>query len=174
MLGFIIGAVCAVAVIKVLRRRHGHYGHCGYGGFDHAGGYAGNPVDLGRRSSRGRWFMRGMFERLQTTPGQEKVILGAFDELRQEKAHVRDELKQARADFARAVRSGVVDDAALEETFARQDRLLARLRVSFVEALKKVSEALDERQRSELGDLLERGLFGRGPRWGADPYRTWL
>jgi Spy/CpxP family protein refolding chaperone len=73
-------------------------------------------------------------------------------------------MEQSREDLAHAVRGGLVDDATLEESFARHDRLLARLRVSFVEAMKKATEALDERQRKALGDMLE------GRRWG----RVWV
>jgi Spy/CpxP family protein refolding chaperone len=165
MFGFIIGTVCLVGLIKVLRHRHGwggrdggwhHHGHGhGYGGESATGGFGG-----GRR----RWWLRSIFERLDTTPGQEKAILAALDELRDNRRVVRGEMDLTRADLARAVAGGLVDDATLEETFARHDRLLAQLRVSFVEALKKVTEALDERQRKQVARLLEGGFTGfRGP-----------
>jgi hypothetical protein len=123
--------------------------------------------------------MRWIFERLQTTPGQERAVVGALDQLRSNRTLVENELQQTRQDIAQAVRSGLVDDSALDETFARHDRLLAQLRVSFVEAAKTVVEALDERQRAELGAMLERrGWFARGPRWGGprwgDPDRAWI
>ncbi len=152
MIGIIIGAACAAGLFSVARRarryHHGTYGGCGY--------------DSGPRRGfgRGGWLVRSLFERLDTTPGQEKAIMGALEELRENRAAVREELDQTRDDFARAVRGGVVDDTALEESFARHDRLLARLRVSLVEAVRKATEALDERQRKMLGDILE----GRG--WG--------
>jgi Spy/CpxP family protein refolding chaperone len=105
--------------------------------------------------------MRSILERLETTPGQEKVIVAAVDELRDNRALVREEAEQTRADLARVVSGGLVDDAALEETFARHDRLLAQLRVAFVESLRKATEALDERQRKQVADLLARsGRFG--------------
>jgi hypothetical protein len=110
-----------------------------------------------------RWFLRGLFERLETTPGQEKAILVALDRVRDERRQVFDEVRQSRAAVARVIEGGLVDDAALEETFARHDRVLARARVSVVEALKTVTEALDERQRKELASLIEGrgGFFGR-------------
>lgn len=152
MLGFIFGTVCLVGLVKVLRRGRGWRGGHGFGG---------------------RWLLRSIFERLDTTPGQEKAILGALDELRENKKEVREERRQTRADLARAVQGGLVDDSSLEETFARHDRLLARLRVSFVEAVKKITEALDERQRKQVADLLESGgFFGRGPRFGG-AHRAW-
>jgi Spy/CpxP family protein refolding chaperone len=148
MLGMIIGTACAVGLFSMARRRM--HARCGYGG---------GP---GRRTfGRRGWLVRSLFERLDTTPGQEKAIMSALEELRENRAALREEAEQSRADLARAVRGGVVDDATLEESFARHDRLLARLRVSFVEATKKATEALDERQRRTLGDLLEGRAWGR-------------
>jgi Spy/CpxP family protein refolding chaperone len=153
MLGFIIGTVCLIGLVKVLRRGRGWHGRWGYGGR----GYGPSTYSSGRRG----WFLRSIFERLETTPGQEKAIVLAMDELRGNREVVREEAKQTREDLARVVAGGLVDDAALEETFARHDRLLAQLRVSFVEALKRATEALDERQRKQLSDFMQRsGRFG--------------
>jgi len=106
-------------------------------------------------------------------PGQERAILQALDRLAESRGMMRDELKQTRADVARAVESGLIDDATLEETFARHDRALAQLRVSIVEALKTSTEALDERQRRELAAIIARG-GGWGDWTGSSgPYRTW-
>lgn len=147
MFGFIIGTVCLIGLVKVLRRGRGWHGRWGYGGR----GYA--PMAHG---GRGRWFLRSLFERLETTPGQEKAIVGAIDELRENRRVLREEAQQTRDDLARVVASGLVDDAALDETFARHDRLLAQLRVGFVESLKRSTEALDERQRKLVSDYLQR------------------
>ena len=167
MLGFIVGAVIAIGVVKMLRRR----GYCAHGHGAYGTGYG-----AGGRGWRGfggpRWWLRSLFERLGTTPGQEKAILGALDDLRASRAVVRDELKQTRAEVGQAISSGLVDDATLEDAFARHDRLLAQLRVSFVEALKKVTEVLDEQQRRMLAGLLQnRGWFGPGG-FGGDPHDT--
>jgi Spy/CpxP family protein refolding chaperone len=167
MLGFLFGTVCLIGLVKVLRHGRGWhgYGHhaCGSGYGGYGAGYGPGP-GAGPR----RWLLRSLFERLETTPGQEKAIMAALDELRNNRKVVRDEMQQTRGDLGRAVAAGLVDDATLEETFARHDRLLAQLRVSFVEALKKVTEALDERQRKQVADLLEGGFPGfrggfRGP-----------
>jgi Spy/CpxP family protein refolding chaperone len=157
MFGFIIGTVCLIAFAKVLRRGHGWHGTLGH---------AYSASRHGRGGGRRRWIMRSVFERLDTTPGQEKAIVHALDELRENKALVRDEAEHTRTDLARVIASGFVDDMSLDETFARHDRLLAQLRVSMVEALKKVTEALDDRQRKQVGDLLARsGRFGGGRIW---------
>jgi hypothetical protein len=100
--------------------------------------------------------MRSLFERLETTPGQERAIAASLEQLRSNRQALRDELKLTRQDIAQALESGFVHDGSLEETFARHDRLLAQLRVSFVEAMKSVVEALDEKQRKELAALLTR------------------
>jgi hypothetical protein len=160
MLGFLFGTVCLIGLIKLLR--HGRGFHHGAFGCGHHYGY-------GRPSRASRWFLRSLFERLDTTPGQEKAIAAALEQLRENRRIVGEELEQTRGDLARAVSGGIIDDRTLDETFARHDRLLAQLRVSFVEALKAVTEALDERQRKLAAEWLDRRSW-RGPQWGG-PYR---
>ncbi len=167
MLGLIIGTVVVIGAIKAIRRAHCGWHHQQGYGFCHGPGahFAGQHGGWHARGRGGpRWMLRWLFERLETTPGQEKAIVAALEELRSGRGSVREEAKQTRADIARAVASGVVDDATLEETFARHDRLLAHTRVSFVEALKKTTDALDERQRRELAKILE-GRAWFGSRW---------
>jgi hypothetical protein len=176
MLGFIIGTVVLIGVVKAVRRARGGFcGHaCGWG--PGGGSRFGGDWEMQRRArgGRSRWAMRWLFERLETTPGQEKAIVQALDELRANRAMVREELMQTRADLGRVLEGGLVDDASLEETFARHDRLLAQLRVSFVEALKKVTEALDEGQRKELARMLKGGAwFGGRGRWGSGEGDVW-
>jgi len=171
MLGFIIGTFCLIGLVRVVRRGRYWGGHHGYGhGYGHHGGF-GAGVGGPRR-----WLLRGLFERLETTPGQEKAIMAALDELRSNRKLGREELAQSRGDLAQVVAGGLVDDGALEETFARHDRLLAQVRVSFIEALRKVTEALDEKQRKDLARMIEGGFTGlrggfRGPY--RDGYGTW-
>jgi Spy/CpxP family protein refolding chaperone len=136
------------------------------GGFDGPGwGHEG-----GWRGVGPRWFLRSLFERLETTPGQEKAIVAALDELRENRRVIREEMHQTREDVARVVAGGLVDDGALEETFHRHDRLAAQLRVAFVEALRKVTEPLDEGQRKKVARFLEEGM-GRWGGGGGHPFR---
>jgi Spy/CpxP family protein refolding chaperone len=151
MIGVIVGTLGAIGLFSMARRRF--RGGC----YGHHGRYAGT----GRFGGRGGWPLRWLFERLETTPGQEKAIVAALSELRDNRAALHEEVEHSRGDLARAVRGGLIDDTTLEESFARHDRLLARLRVSFVEATKKAAEALDEHQRELLADLLERGSMRR-------------
>lgn len=158
MLGFVIGAVCTIGLIKAIRHRRRRsqlgWGPRGYG----RGG--GSPV---------RWALGALFRTLRTTPQQEEAISSALRGLRSNKQLVREEVKQTRSDLAQALRSGLVDDAAFEEAFARHDRLLAQLRVTVVEAAKQATEVLDDEQRKVLADRLEgKGFFG-GRGWNAGP-----
>lgn len=172
MIGFVLGAACVVGVMRMMQRRMmwraqfgGGYGYGAHGPGpcgQRSGGFG--PPWARRGWRRGSWALRGLFERLETTPGQERAILAALDELRENRRALREELGQSRGDIARAIEGGLVDDTTLEETYARHNRTLARLRVSFNEALKKVVEALDEGQRKDLASMLEgrRSFFGWG------------
>jgi hypothetical protein len=162
MLGAILGAVCVVGAFKLARRAMWYRRAHGWGGgtcSSRLGG--GGPFGSGRRGGVMRW----LFERLETTPGQERAIVEAVARLRTEQLAMREEFSLTRADLARAVEGALVDETALEETFARHDRLLAQVRIGWVEALKTACEALDPRQRKEMANMLaRRGLFGGA--WG--------
>ncbi len=54
----------------------------------------------------------------------------------------------------------MLDEARLNEVFGRHDAALDQLRRAGVDAARKVHEALDERQRKLLGDLVEHGFRG--------------
>src|ERR1700722_17870824 len=127
MIGFILGAVAAVGIAKVVRARRRGMCRRGFGG----PGF-----------SRRRWFLRALFERLETTPGQERVIVQVFEELSENRKALREEFGRTRADIAQAVKGGLIEDTTLDDAFARHDRLAAQLRVSFIEAMKKVMEVL--------------------------------
>jgi Spy/CpxP family protein refolding chaperone len=196
MLGFILGTACLLGFIATARAgRHGcgprgfhGGGGChggGYGGYEggpwgghhhgpfgghhHGFGGFGGPFRGGPRS----FMLRALFERLDATPGQEKVILAAIEEMRAAAASHRGELEQSRRDLAKAVRSPGFDEAHLGELFARHDAAIEAMRRAFVGAMAKVHEALDERQRGVLADLVEAGPFGFARAFGGfgGPYR---
>jgi hypothetical protein len=199
MLGFLIGTACLIGLIATLRggrRRFGRgFAGCGPGGFGRSrGGYDGcddgghddgGPWEgrhHGGRWQRGggwgrSWFLRSLFSRLDTSPGQEKVITSAFDELWEASRKLRAEVQDTRKDVARAVRGPSFDATVVGEVFARHDAALEAIRKTAVGAVGKVHEALDERQRERMADLIERGPGGfGGPSWrdrdGGHPYRA--
>jgi len=145
MFGFFIGTACLIGLIAVARRgRHG-YGARGCRG---ARGYGGRF-----------WFHR-VLDRLDTTPGQEKVIRAAVDELGEEAASLRREASSTRTEIASALRATELDQALLEQVFAKHDAILARLRASALRATGQVHGALDDRQRTKLANMIESGPFG--------------
>ncbi len=163
--GILIGTVCLIGLIKTLR------GGCGYGRGS-CGGGRGGP--WGRRRWGRHWdhddqhdgehagwresfFLRAVFERLDATPAQEKVISSALDELREAGRKARGEAKASRADVAKAMRAEAFDEVLFGEMFHRHDVAMEELRKAAFGALAKVHAVLDERQRARLADLIEQG-----------------
>jgi hypothetical protein len=188
MLGFIIGTACLIGLIRTLRR-----GRCGHGGYGYGGGcgrgrWDGDEGGHGRgpwgRHGGGRWgggrwdegagmrfMLRPLFERLATTPGQERVILEAADALRARVAASKDALRATAGDAAKAFRGERFDEGVMGESFARQDEALEATQKAVFEALQKVHDALDEKQRRDFADHIER-FTGAAGRWGQGPYRA--
>jgi hypothetical protein len=177
--GLIWGA-CAIGLIALLKhRRFGR--HCGEGGgYGYGGPWGGHggwhghdgpdgfgvPRPGGFRGFGFRGMMRGLFERLDTTPGQEKAIMKAIADLREAMGAARTEMKGSRQDFAEAFRRGPIDEAAMADIFVRHDTVISDTRRKAVEAVGRIHEALDDNQRAQVADLLEHGLgFSRGGGW---------
>lgn len=189
MLGFIVGTMCLFGLIRTLR--HGRCGHggCGYGGGRCGGGgccggrcgacpegEGRGPGPWGRGGGRDdgaalRFMLRPIFERLATTPGQERVILDAAEAMRLRVTASREALRATAGDAAKAFRGEHFDEGVMGESFAKQDEALEATQKALFEALQKVHEALDEKQRRDFADHIERltGAFGR---WGHGPYRA--
>jgi Spy/CpxP family protein refolding chaperone len=187
MLGFIIGTVCLIGLIKVVRgRRHGwarmhgygYGGGCGYGGGHGYGRGWGGPGDgwggpgWGRHHDHGGhdhgpgsfggggFFLRGLFQRLDTTPGQEKVIRSAFEQVQKTMQEARGEWRDG-SEVADLFRGETFDRTAAEGVSGKADASFAKVRVAIVEALAQIHEVLDERQRGMIADFLARGPMGR-------------
>jgi Spy/CpxP family protein refolding chaperone len=156
-IGIFIGTVCLFALIGTLRRRrwyrHGGYGFYGgsHGGCGPYGGYYG-----GGRHGRGG-LLWSVLARMETTPGQEKAIREALDELRDSARELRGTLKETRGDVARSVRGPVFDEASIGGAANRIDTAAQTLRAATARALAKIHQVLDDRQRAILGDVLESG-----------------
>jgi hypothetical protein len=147
MFGILFGTLCLVGLIAVVARgRHHRYHHYGYG--RHHG-----------------WGPRGavnaVLSRLDTAPGQEKVILGAVDDFVERARASGREIRGTRKELAEALRGEQLDEARLEQVFGRHDAAIADLRTAGVDAVRKVHGALDERQRKILSDIVDSGMpFG--------------
>jgi len=141
MLGVFIGTTCLIGLIVLFRRR-----------------------------ARRRMSYR-LFRKLDTSPGQERVIRNARDALFSQISDLKKELRASRGDVARAVRSESFDESAIDDAYARQDEGITKLRKAASEALAKVHEVLDDRQRLRLAELLESGPGWAGMSGG--PYRRW-
>lgn len=146
MLGFVIGAACLIGLVKVLR-------HGGLGRHGHGYGWGGRHMRFGPRA-----VLRRLFQRLDTTPGQEKVIFEALGDLRAKAGDAKGELLHARADVAGALRQESFDEVLLGAALTtRLDGSIEVLRKGALDAFGKVHAALDERQRNTLADLVESG-----------------
>jgi Spy/CpxP family protein refolding chaperone len=183
MLGILIGTVCLIGLIKTLRwGRHRHAWAGGYGGgcgSAYGGGCGSSYRGYGRHGwgghrdhgyGDGGWggpgaMLRGLFRRLDTTPGQEKVIVQAFEELREAARQQRGELRSSRADVAKAMREPSFDAVLFGEMFGRHDAALEAMRKAAIGALAKVHDVLDEKQRARLAEMIESGpgFFRGGP-----------
>ena len=155
MFGFIIGTACLIGLIAMIRRGRRWGGHHGRHGF-------------GRRRMLNR-----LFHRLETSPSQEKLIVGAVEEVQQTVYSLRPELETTRADLARILTDESFDAERLGTLFARHDDAVREIQKSIAGALGKVHGALDHNQRAQLAQLLEHRDFGPfGRRSGAGPYRN--
>jgi hypothetical protein len=188
MLGFVIGTLSLLGLAKVIshghhgRWRHSYAGGCGGGGcgYGHSQDYGdeegGGPRGYGRRGFGRRWALRWLFERLDTTPGQEKVIFAAVEEIESTVKKHRIDFEHSFSDLANAVRSAEYDQTQIAEAWIKHDRGLEAIRLAISTQLGLIHEALDERQRKIVADLIEsgpswRGRFGGGRRhrhasWG--------
>jgi Spy/CpxP family protein refolding chaperone len=146
MLGFFFGAACLVGLIAVARRGGRHY----YGYHHH-----------GHRHG-GRFFLNRVLNRLDTTPGQEKIIRDAIHGLGEEAWSLRREAKGTRSELAAALRAPELDRSAIDRVFAKHDELIEKLRGSALTAADQVHGTLDERQRQKLADMIEQGPWAYG------------
>jgi hypothetical protein len=172
MCGFLIGTVSLVLLARTLRR-WAWGGHCGGGGC--GGGGDGGHGRHGRHGwkrrgwRQGGWGMGGMlrwlFERLDTTPGQERVLEKELESLRVVMDGLRAEMNASRAQVANLMRQETLEGAALEEAVGKQAAALQKAHQALRDTFMSVHGALDARQRSALADMME-GHFGRHARHG--------
>jgi len=153
-----LGIVSAFALTKklVFRRRFGCAPHS-------------------RRGGPGRSFwLRSLFARLDTTPGQEREIRAAIEELRDRARDAKSGVGETREGIGQAVAGESFDEAAFESVTARFDATAEKMKDAAAVALRRIHAVLDPKQRERLAELVSRGAFGRWGRpvvLGGGPYR---
>jgi hypothetical protein len=159
-----VGLLLKLGACAFRRRRwyaYGGHGRCG--GEDRGWGHRHHDHHGDRHRDRDehgfgkRWILRSLYERLDTTPGQEKVIAQAFDEIQAAVKAAKGDWSTARSRVADAMRGNEFDHEAVGEAWAKHDNAEESMRVKIITSLQLVHDALDERQRKILADLLERG-----------------
>jgi Spy/CpxP family protein refolding chaperone len=184
MIGFIIGIACLWGLVRVIRG--GRYGRgpwrmgrgCGSswrGGCDegHGGDWHANDWHQGGWRDRGGWgkrghfFLRGIFEHLETTPGQEKEIKAVIDEVMEAASRLKTDLHGTRGDVGKAFRGDDFNEELMATLLTRHDERIDELRKTIVGGLARIHAALDPDQRKVLARFIE-----NGPRWAGGPYRT--
>jgi Spy/CpxP family protein refolding chaperone len=160
-IGIAAGIIGLVALVKraFFHRRFGYGGgRCG-----HRGHSRGGP---GRS-----WWLRALFSRLDTTPGQEREIRSAIEEVQRVAREAKQGVIGSREKIAKAVAGEVFDPSAVDDASAQVDAATQRVKEAFRAALEKVHGILDSKQRERLAELLEKGA-GRGSFYGwGGPYR---
>ena len=159
-----LGVLGAVAVRKA-RRCRGYYGYGGDCG-GHWGGWH-------HHHHHGGWGRRGLymaFSHLDASPAQERAIIAEIDKLRDRVYAAKAGVRDARPDFAAAIRGPVLDDAALGAVLGRVDAATTEARAAVLEAVRNIHALLDQAQREKLASFLDQGWFRGGP--GAGPYRV--
>jgi Spy/CpxP family protein refolding chaperone len=165
------GIVGVVAVVRrlVFGRRCGGGAFRGWGR-NHGGG-GGHRGGIG-----GSFWLRMLFARVDTTPGQEREIRAAIEDLRDRAKDAKSGMLETRESLGKAVAGESFDDAAFEAVSARVDATSEKMKDALASALKRIHAVLDPKQRERLADLVSRGAFGRwgrgGGQGGGGPYRS--
>jgi hypothetical protein len=143
MFGFVIGTLCLILLVGVVRRRHWRRDWPGSGAH--------------RRGHGPRAALRRILRRIDATPAQEKVFRDEAATLWETARGLRGGLEASGRDLAIALREETLDRQKLESVYRKQDEILAALRARVSDSLGRVHSTLDERQRNDLANLLERG-----------------
>ena len=147
MFGFIIGTACLIGIGFVVAR--------------------------GRR--KGRWRrhrfspVHSLLEHIDASPAQERSIIAVIDTLRDRAREARRDLRRSLENISNAMRAPSFDRNALESTIAGHVETIRAVENEAADALGKIYDLLDERQRSRLADAIESG--GRGLFYGYGHHR---
>lgn len=164
MHGFLFGMLGALSALWLARRVR-RCGGGGYYGYDGHGSYGGRW----RRRYRRR-MLYWIFERLETTPGQERVIREELERVFEQAHTTRQAMRGMGSELGAALRAESLDEkGAFAALAAAEGDSLAKMRETLAQALSRIHEVLDSRQRVILAELLETRMGFRSRREG--PYR---
>jgi hypothetical protein len=165
-LAIVIGVLGIMALRRAHRWHHGYYGH-GWSG-PYGGCHSHRWGGWHRRHARVRMMLHWLFSRIDASPAQERAIVAELEKLQDRLRAAKAGVHEARGDLAAALRGPALDDAALGAALGRVDTATGAARSAVIDALRGVHGVLDDRQRGQLADLLDRG----GGWWrGFGPYR---
>ncbi len=156
-----------LGVAAMRRARHCHGGGC-HGGGGHAGWGGGWYGHHHGRYGRRRWMLNAALARIDATPAQERAIVAEIDRLQDRVRAAKAGVKDVRGDLAAALRGPVLDDAALGAVLGRVDATTGEARAAAIDALRGIHGVLDDRQRTQIAELLDQGGGGW---WRGGPYR---
>jgi len=162
-----LGVLGFVAARKARRCSRGYYGY-GWHHHHHHGWHGGG---------RGRRGLYMALSHIDASPAQERAIISEVEKLKERLRSAKVNLKDGRADLAAAVRGPVLDDAALGAVLGRVDTATGEARAATLEAIRNIHAVLDDKQREQVAEILDRGFWGaawRGRRGGGEggPYRV--
>ena len=162
-----LGVLGFVALRRARRCHGGGYGwHGGWHGYHggHPGGWHHRGGGMGRRG------LYMALAHIDASPAQERAIIAEVGKLKDRVRDARHSVKDARGDLAAAVRGPTLDDAALGAVLGRVDGATGEARSAVLEALRNIHAVLDDKQRQQLAELLDKGWWrGRGD---GGPYRV--
>lgn len=178
----VAGVIGVIALVKGLlfRRRMMRFGGGGFAGHEMSGGCG--QRGWGRRWGKGRWggdgglgrsfWLRALFSRLDTTPGQEREIRSAIEDFRNTARAAKDDLSGSREALAKAMTSETFDDIAVGEASVKLDGTTAKVKDAFEGALRRIHAILDAKQRERLAEIIAKGPRAAFAGGGGGPYRS--
>jgi hypothetical protein len=161
MFGFFIGIACLIGLFATLRHHYG-FGY-GYGGWHHHGRHSlgyGHPP-WGWRHGPRRFAMRKLFEHLDTTPGQEKVIVKSVETFTEHMINGREELRDVRKQVAQALGGDELDEQVLTQALERVEGMIGKAKADLKSALQEIHASLDGPQRQRLAEMIAEGPYAR-------------
>ena len=168
-----VGILSAFAIVKriMFRRYARRMGFAG-GGWGQGFGRHGGGGRWGKRGIGRSFWLRAIFAKLDTTPGQEREIRAAIEEMQDRAVDAKKGMPETRTNIARAVGTDDFDMGALEAFNARVDATAEMMKDAFGSTLRRIHGVLDAKQRQRLAELIASGGFRGFGGPGGGPYRT--